>query len=236
MLISVIRKETAILVACCLFLCVVMVTPKPERFKNTSSYLPLMFHTIAIDPGHGGPDPGAVGRGEVYEADIDLAVAKRLSQLLQGAGAHVVMTRWNEQDLGRSSNYMERMKEDFRARRDMVAASGAQYLISIHANSFPGAFCEGPQTFYDDKAEESKQMASSIQEALNKLIPRSERVPLPLDHYIIETARIPAVTVEVGFMTNQKELQQMMTAAYQEQLAFAIYAGLLEHMTRQPKH
>lgn len=191
--------------------------------------LPLLFHTIAIDPGHGGVDPGAV-RGGISEKQIDLAVSMRVAELLQQAGAHVVMTRWKDEDFGNSNRMTVRKREDFAARRDLIAASGAELLISIHTNSFPMPSCQGPQTFYDADCEKSQQLATTIQNTLNRSIAGSRRLPTPLDHFIIQTAAMPAVTIELGFMSNARELQKLMTEAYRDQMSFAIYAGLLEYL------
>ncbi len=204
-------------------------TIRGYRDRSAMGMLPLLFHTIAIDPGHGGVDPGAV-KGGIAEKAIDLAVSERVAQLLQQAGAHVVMTRWQDQDFGKSSGMSARKREDFAVRRDLIAASGAEILISIHANSFPMPSCQGPQTFYDGEREDSQQLAVTIQKVFNRSIPGSRRLAKPIEHYIIQTATMPAITIELGFMSNPRELQRLMTEAYREQLAFAIYTGLLEYL------
>lgn len=197
----------------------------------TLGSLPFLFHTVGIDPGHGGVDPGAVATGRITEKEIDLAVSERLAQLLQQAGARVVMTRWTDRDLGSSNRLRERKREDFAARRELIAASGAEVLISVHANSFPMASCQGPQVFYDADCEDSQRLAITLQTTFNATIAGSRRLSKPLDHYIIQTAKIPAVTIELGFMSNGTELRRLMTGAYRDQLAFAIYTGLLKFMS-----
>lgn len=199
--------------------------------RSAMGSLPLLFHTIAIDPGHGGVDPGAV-KGGVSEKEIDLAVAQEIARLMHQAGARVVMTRWKDQDHGSSNRMATRKREDFAVRRDLIDASGAEILLSIHANSFPMPSCEGPQTFYDADFEESKKLATTIQSVLNQSIPGSRRLAKPLDHYIIQTADIPAATIELGFMSNGRELQRLITGAYQSQLAFAVYTGVLEYLNQ----
>ena len=85
--------------------------------------------TIAIDPGHGGSDPGAVANG-LREKDLTLAVSLALKEELESYdGVRVVMTRTTD------TRPSENISTDLSSRVDMAAAANADALVSIHFNS-----------------------------------------------------------------------------------------------------
>src|SRR5690606_37005050 len=92
---------------------------------------------VAIDAGHGGPDPGAVGPSGVLEKDVTLAIALKLEEVLKQAGIETVMTRTGDYDLVRGEEVPHRQRADLIRRAELVNHSGAQLLLSLHANSFP---------------------------------------------------------------------------------------------------
>src|SRR5699024_4448016 len=84
--------------------------------------LPLAGKTIVIDPGHGGPDGGAVGRDQKQEKDIDLEVGKKLRNYLQQAGGLIYMTREEDKDLAKkdTKGLSRRKSEDIRNRLKFI--------------------------------------------------------------------------------------------------------------------
>jgi N-acetylmuramoyl-L-alanine amidase len=100
---------------------------------------------VVIDPGHGGKDPGALGR-RIREKDLVLDVGRRLSNLLRGAGVQVVMTR--KTDVFIELN--DRVRIANRYNPDL--------FVSIHADSFPRKrSVQGSTVFYpDDKPGSGK--------------------------------------------------------------------------------
>ena len=110
-------------------------------------------HKIAIDPGHGGTDPGAIANG-IYEKELNLDVALRVEKLLKQKGIEVVMTR-------RTDVY-----PTLSQRVDMAVKANTDAFVSIHANKFSAESANGTETYYSTastRADDSKQLATFIQ-------------------------------------------------------------------------
>jgi len=188
---------------------------------------------VVIDAGHGGVDPGAVGKALVLEKDVTLAVSKRLQALIQQGGAKTVMVREDDSDLGTSVGLLKRKREDLAQRIQLAKDVQAEVYISIHANSFPNANLTGAQTFYHSDSPESKLLAQSIQHELNSMTNGKRVIKGNQDIYVLKKAHQAAVTVELGFLSNLEEEQLMTTPEYQEKLAIAIYKGLSDFFSKQ---
>lgn len=188
---------------------------------------------VVIDAGHGGVDPGAVGKGKVLEKDVTLAVSKRLQALVQQSGAKTIMVRENDSDLGTSQGLLKRKREDLAQRIQLAMDAQAEVYISIHANSFPDAKMTGAQTFYHSDSPEGKLLAQSIQQELNSMTKGKRVVKGNQDIYVLKKAHQAAVTVELGFLSNLEEEQLLATPEYQEKLAVAIYQGLGVYFSKQ---
>ena len=107
----------------------------------------LQGKTIAIDPGHGGSDSGAVGAFS-KEKDITLAIAKKVASLLNAAGANVVMTRTTDVDV--YAPY-DGAVEELQARSNIGNAAKADVFISIHIDSFDSPSAGGVTAYYNSK-------------------------------------------------------------------------------------
>jgi len=190
---------------------------------------------VVIDAGHGGVDPGAVGKSKVLEKDVTLAVSKRLQTLVQQSGAKTIMVREDDSDLGSSQGLLKRKREDLAQRIQLAMDAQAEVYISIHANSFPDARLTGAQTFYHSDSPEGKILAQAIQQELNSITNGKRVVKGNQDIYVLKKAHQAAVTVELGFLSNLEEEQLLTTPEYQEKLAIAIYQGLSTYFSKQQK-
>jgi len=188
---------------------------------------------VVIDAGHGGVDPGAVGKNKVLEKDVTLAVSKRLQILVQQGGAKTIMVREDDSDLGTSQGLLKRKREDLAQRIQLALNTQAEVYISIHANSFPNANLTGAQTFYHADSPEGKILAQSIQQELNKMTNGKRVIKGNQDIYVLKKAHQAAVTVELGFLSNLAEEQLLTTPEYQQKLAVAIYQGLSVYFSKQ---
>jgi len=185
---------------------------------------------VAIDAGHGGPDPGAVGPSGVLEKDVTLAIALKLEEVLKQAGIETVMTRTGDYDLVRGEEVPHRQRADLIRRAELVNHSGAQLLLSLHANSFPDPAWSGAQTFYLEGDELSFVLATHVQTAmvreLRDLGPNRRR-PASADLRILRDVHVPAVVVEVGFLSNPSEERLLRQEDYQARVAQAVANGVL---------
>lgn len=188
---------------------------------------------VVIDAGHGGVDPGAVGKNKVLEKDITLGVSKRLQALLQQSGAKTIMVRDGDRDLGTSQGLLKRKREDLAQRIQLAMDSKAEVYISIHANSFPNPNLTGAQTFYHSDSSEGKLLAQSIQQELNTMTGGKRVAKGNQDIYVLKKAHQAAVTVEVGFLSNLAEEQLLTTPDYQQKLAVAIFQGISVFFNKQ---
>ncbi|WP_435922588.1 N-acetylmuramoyl-L-alanine amidase CwlD [Paenibacillus sp. DYY-L-2] len=195
--------------------------------------LPLAGQTIVLDAGHGGPDGGAVSKQGVIEKDINLAVALYLRDYLQQAGAIVVMTREVDRDLAEpdTKGYSKRKTEDLKKRVRFIEEQQAKMLVSIHMNSIPSPRWRGAQTFFYLNNGNSANLADLIQDELRRNLENTDRVAKQSDKpvYVLEALKIPAVLVEVGFLSNPEEAALLGDDKYQRKVAASIYQGILRY-------
>lgn len=192
----------------------------------------LANKVVVIDPGHGGYDPGKIGVGGTKEKDLNLAIGKKLARIMGNAGALVVMTREEDKDLVTPGEGSKK-KRDLDNRLAIVKDANAEIYIGIQANSF-GTRWTGAQTFYNEKNEEGRKLAISIQNELKRQLRNTNRNANKIsdeDSYLLRNLlHIPAVFVEVGFISNAQEEKLLKDPAYQEKLAFAIYSGVVKYL------
>ncbi|HLT58898.1 MAG TPA: N-acetylmuramoyl-L-alanine amidase [Limnochordales bacterium] len=179
---------------------------------------PLSGYTIVLDPGHGGRDPGAVGvSGRTWEKYNTWFVALDAKALLEGAGARVVLTRTGDV-------YVPLPERVATARRH-----GAALFVSIHNDWNPQPALRGVTTYYWHEA--SRALAEAMQAALvGRLGARNVGV-LRQPFYVLRMADVPAVLVELGFLSNGEDEALLAQPAYRYRAAEAIYQGVLRYLT-----
>lgn len=191
--------------------------------------------TVVVDPGHGGEDPGAVGRSGVYEKHAVLGISLKLKPLLERSAVYTYLTRSDDRDLSDPSepDLEIRVKQDMRGRANLVKARKADILVSIHANSFPSPIWSGAQTFYNPKDPLSKLLAKSIQsELVSRLGPNYREAKAAGDLFMLKESGVPAAMVEVGFLSNPQEETLLADPKYQDRVALAIYHGIVRYFVR----
>ena len=201
-----------------------------EKYINTVS-LPVSSKTIVIDAGHGIPDEGAeVGDGTT-EAQTNLKIALKLQNLLEQSGCKVILTRSDENGIYDLDSKTLRQKKisDIKNRVKIGNESSADIFVSIHLNKIPQTQYFGWQTFYNEKNEEGRKLAISIQKSLGDAIQKeNNRVASKIQNiYIINNVEIPTTIVECGFLSNNEEKEQLLSDNYQNRLAWGIYNGII---------
>ncbi|KKI90698.1 N-acetylmuramoyl-L-alanine amidase [Bacillus sp. SA1-12] len=209
------------------------------QFNNNNSWeswnLPLTGKIIYLDPGHGGPDGGAVGSSSL-EKDISLSISLKVREYLQEQGALVLLTREKDIDLADedTKGYSRRKAEDLKKRVKIINHSDADLFLSIHLNAIPSARWSGAQTFYHGKFIENEHVAKFIQDELRRNLENTERLAKPIDGiYLLKKAEKPGALVEVGFLSNPEEEKLLATDKYQEKIAASIYTGILRYFSNE---
>ena len=187
--------------------------------------------TVVIDSGHGGDDPGKIGVGNVLEKDINLEIAELLETRLKKEDVNVIMTRTEDvmlADDGSSS----KTAEDLKKRCAMINESGADCAVSIHQNSYSDEAIKGAQVFYFEHSEEGKLLAETLQSSLIAgLDPTNHRQAKGnVTYYLLKKTEIPIVIVECGFLSNPEEAKLLGEEKYQEKVADAVCAGIMEYL------
>ena len=122
---------------------------------------------------------------------------------------------------------------DIKNRVKIGNESSADIFVSIHLNKIPQKQYWGWQTFFKENNEDSKKLATSIQEGLSNTIDKkNKRVPLKIKNiYIVDHVNIPITIVECGFLSNEEEEKLLQTDEYQNKLAQGIYLGILKYFS-----
>lgn len=179
---------------------------------------------ITIDPGHGGSDPGAIGPNGTMEKDITLAISKKLKAALEAKGAKVNMTRTTDVDVhGPNASG----PDELQARVDVGTANKSDIFVSVHINSFSNPNVGGISTYYYDKTQYDTRLASRIQA---KIADESgfagDRGIQPGNLYVLRRSLMPAILLELGFISNPKEEALLKKDNVQQQFADEVAAGI----------
>jgi N-acetylmuramoyl-L-alanine amidase len=168
---------------------------------------------IALDPGHGGQDPGAVTAAGLYEKDIALTVAQECARRLRERGFRVMLTRSDDRYLS------------LQQRVDLAVARQAGMFISIHANAAWNPDARGAEVFYYGgmfAPAESADLADACFQSLLPVTPWPDRAVKAADYHVLRENPLPAALVELGFMTNAEEVANLASPLYQADLASAL--------------
>lgn len=182
--------------------------------------------TVLIDAGHGAPDGGAVGANGTVEKDINLAIAKKTGEVLEGKGVRVLYTREGDsglQDEGESS--IRKMKvSDMNKRLKIMRESGADLFLSIHMNSYPKESVSGLRVFYAKNHPETEELATAIRDKVCETANTRAYAVKTADEslFLMKNPPIPSVLVECGFITNRAEEQKLNDEVYRAKIAWAL--------------
>lgn len=209
-----------------------MTLQQQEEEDTWSTWVvPLAGKVIVLDPGHGGPDGGAVSESGLIEKEITLSIGRYLRDYLQQAGALVLMTREGDYDLA-DQGAVIRKKQDLERRAELVNMSETDLMISIHTNAIPSPRWRGAQTFYNPIREENKRLANLIQEELIANLQNTTRqAKIDEEIFLLKTIQSVGVLVEVGFLSNPEEADLLGDPGYQIKVADAIYRGILRYFS-----
>ena len=235
----------------------------PQSAAKEAKKAPLpsrTIQTIVLDPGHGGKDPGAIGRSGLAEKGITLAVARRIRDLIKTKlGKRVVMTRTKDVFVG---------LED---RAEFANKHAADLFVSIHVNSHSRRSTRGIEVYHfgeasdpgalevaarengtplkdtgvgwqylvadlltTKKVEDSLDLAWTTRKAM---ITRLERHYNITDHgvktapfYVLRFTSMPGILTEIGFISNPTEEKRMKSKTFLNRVAWAIFDGIRSYV------
>lgn len=203
---------------------------EPRKYPANSSYKNIHFSNlptvpknrflVVIDPGHGGPDSGAIGIGGLRESEVVLEVSHHVASFLTKRGVKVVLTRKRDIDL------------DLPPRVNMANRLRADAFVSIHANASRGfkKHINGLETYYFSGSR-GFSLAKNIQNEILKAAPRSpDRGVRKGRFFVIRRTNMPAALVEIGFVTGRADSQSLSQADHRKKVAFAISKGILNYL------
>nr|WP_290227668.1 N-acetylmuramoyl-L-alanine amidase [Trichocoleus desertorum] len=172
---------------------------------------------VIIDPGHGGPDPGAVGIGGLQEKGVVLDISRQVAARLGQQGVQVVMTREDDRDL------------DLEPRVVLAERANASLFVSIHANaiSMSRPDVNGLETYYYSSGE---RLARTIHNSVLQGTGARDRGVRSARFYVLRRTSMPSVLVEVGFVTGAEDAARLSTSSYRTQMADAIARGVLQYI------
>lgn len=206
--------------------------PAPPATTEPKEELPAVIiepsRSITIDPGHGGSDPGACFTeedGTIWrETDINLAVSLKVRDILKKNGVRVVMTRTTEKDVV------------LKSRPELANSEKTALFISIHTNSIAdNDVANGIETWGSLESSQplagvtDKSFAENVQKAVIKQTSAHNRgIKDSVNLAVLKYSVMPSVLVEVGFITNETERENLFDESYRNKLAQGIAQGILD--------
>lgn len=204
-----------------------------ELGDTTSDGLPVLDWRVAgklivIDPGHGGRDPGSQGKRNgvsvLDEKVINLDVAEKLNQKLKAAGANTYMLREDD-------SYISLYE-----RPELANGSNGDLYISIHNNSYKeNPNVNGTEVFYYAKSNESNYgissayLAKTVQKELIAALKTSNRGAKSEPAYaVLNKTLMPAIIIEGAFLSNEANLEYMLTDDFREKYAYAVAKATIQ--------
>lgn len=188
----------------------------------------LAGRTIVVDPGHGGRDPGAIGYSGTYEKDVTLAIGLLVANMLEKAGATVIMTRHEDATV------------ELAARTALANAVGADAFVSIHADAVGfGRIASGSSTFYYPEngnsadASLNRRYAEAVHAEVLGQLGLNDRGVHERALYVVRNTVMPSALVEVGFIDNPDEEKLLLDPDFQARAAAGIVQGIVRFFSEE---
>ncbi|MFH0772661.1 MAG: N-acetylmuramoyl-L-alanine amidase [Candidatus Omnitrophota bacterium] len=232
----------------------------PQVSSKPASAQRYVIKKIVIDPGHGGNDPGAIGRNGLKEKEVVLDIAKRLRDELDNRGMEVILTRDRDEFIS------------LKRRAEMANLNDADFFISVHANAARLKGARGFEVYYlsdavDDCAraveaaensflkfddasfyfrntnleatvwdlvytenrEESIELAKCVAKSVDAATSLKNRGVKSARFCVLRGAQMPSILIEVGFISNSSEENNLKNLLYRQTIASAISAGVISY-------
>lgn len=175
--------------------------------------------TIVLDAGHGGGDGGTIGLIDenVIEKDINLSVVTKMKALLEECGATVILTR-------DSDEFLELSDRSYISNR-----TGADLFVSIHCNSYEDDLSIGGlECYYHKNSDTSKGYAESLVEIAERIGNVEVRYAMEQNYQVLRDSSIPAILVEMGYLSNTQDCMNLANTKYQDTMAQTLVESIVE--------
>ncbi len=171
-----------------------------------------MHRPVVIDPGHGGEDSGAVGPRGLKESTVVLDIGKRI--LKQLTDVPVILTRARDEYV------------PLRRRVELANAYNARCFVSIHCNSSKSPSANGTETYCFRADGIYGELARRVHNSLVKALGRRDRGVKTGTFYVLTRTLMPAILVELAFISNPEEEKLLRTSVFRAKAATAIVSGI----------
>ncbi len=221
----------------------------------------VKYRRIIIDPGHGGKDPGTIGRSGIFEKHVVLDISRRMKRDLERRGVDVYLTRDRDEFIS------------LQKRTEIASQSQSDLFISIHANSSPSRRAQGLEVYTLKQLEEHEKNEEQFKNNQEMMFKRFSMLDNPLadieriladmlqvhkhaeslalaeyisghispaskiktrghktaKFFVLRNTLIPAVLVEVGFLSNPREERLLKTSSYRQTVADTLTRNILDY-------
>jgi len=204
----------------------------PQEFEKAINSI-----TVVIDAGHGGTDIGVKSKdGKYNEAELSLAIAKKIEALGPEYNINVIMTRDDEKFPGYTTN----KNDALRKRVEIVNNLKPHAFVAIHMNT-TSEFKQDSKSGFDAYVTKQSnnyidiQLASSVLGELKKIYTTREEIKQRGNAtiYVIDEANAPSLLLECGFINNPKDISFVTNEKNKEKIARAILKGLVTFANAQ---
>jgi N-acetylmuramoyl-L-alanine amidase len=181
---------------------------------------------IILDPGHGGDDIGAISKTGLQEKSVVLDIAQRTAQQLQQQ-ISVILTRDRDQTLSLSDR-VQQIQQHIQ-QQNVIA------LISLHTNaiSLNHPQINGLETYYYPGRQAAADLAAAIHQHILQQTSYRDRGIRQANYHILREINLPAIVVELGFITGADDAPKLARANHRQQLADAISQGVYRFLEQQ---
>ena len=186
---------------------------------------PLKGLKIAVEAGHGGESYGALGLSGLFEKDINLDLARRFGEICKSRGAEIIQVREADTTMSLID------------KRDKAVNSGADLLISVHANAagtsrgYLGV--GGTSTYYHNPFW--ADLAERMYDNLLELDLSEFGVVGSFNYTVIRVSQMPSILVEQAFMTHAEDEEKLASPDFRQTMAEKMYNGILDFLTNMKK-
>lgn len=185
--------------------------PDADAFQIDASGL-----KIVLDAGHGGNDGGTEGVNAL-EKEINLSVVLKMKTLLEDGGAEIILTRDEDEWC------------DLSERNYIANQTGADLFVSIHCNAFEDdASIAGLECYYHKNSDISKGYAETIVQGIEQTGDINTRYAMEQNYQVLRDSSIPAVLIEMGYLSNPTDCQNLISDDYQDLMAETLVQSIVD--------